>query len=107
MSSTKEYLDYVLDLLRGLDGVTHRRMMGEYVIYLRGKVVGGIYDDRFLLKPTKTALELLPDARMELPYEGGKPMILVDVEDRDLMARVVTAVHDDLPAPKKTVRPEA
>ncbi|WP_371176658.1 TfoX/Sxy family protein [Buchananella felis] len=107
MSSTKEYLDYVLDLLRGLDGVAHRRMMREYVIYLRGKVVGGIYDDRFMLKPTKTALELLPDARMELPYEGGKPMILVDVEDSAVVARLVAAVHDDLPSPKKTARPRA
>ena len=101
MASSKEYLEYVLDLLSGLDDITYRAMMGEYVLYYRGKVFGGIYDDRFLVKPTKTAIELMPDAERELPYEGGKEMLLVDSDDRDFIKELVEAMHDELPAPKK------
>ena len=100
MPSSKEYLDYILDLLSETDGVTTRAMMGEYVLYCRGKVVGGVYDDRFLIKPTKSALALLPNAQKELPYEGAKEMLLVDTEDRAFLAELLNAVADDLPAPK-------
>ena len=100
MPSSKEYLDYILDLLSETDGVTTRAMMGEYVLYCRGKVVGGVYDERFLIKPTKSALALLPNAQKELPYEGAKEMLLVDTEDRAFLAELLNAVADDLPAPK-------
>lgn len=101
MASSKEYLNFVLEQLAGLEGVTHRAMMGEYVLYYQGKVIGGIYDDRFLVKPTKSAKELLPDAPYELPYEGAKEMLLADVDDRDLLARLIPAVAADLPNKKK------
>ena len=77
-------------------------MMGEYIIYYRGKIVGGIYDDRFLVKPTKSAIAMMPDAEMELPYEGAKEMILVDdVDNREFLRKLVEAMCEDLPAPKK------
>ena len=101
MPSTKEYLNFVLEQLSGGEDVTCRPMMGEYIIYCRGKVVGGIYDDRFLVKPTKSAKLLLPDAPTEIPYEGAKAMLLPDVDDRQLLAELVSAVADDLPEPKK------
>ena len=83
MASSKDYLEYILDQLSGLDDISYRAMMGEYIIYYRGKVVGGIYDDRFLVKQTKSAIALMPDAEKELPYEGAKEMLLVDdVENR-------------------------
>ena len=86
MASSKEYLDFILDQLSSLDGISHRAMMGEYIIYYRDKVVGGIYDDRFLVKPVKVALEMMPDAQIELPYEGGSRMLAVDnVEDREFL----------------------
>ncbi|MBO4302926.1 TfoX/Sxy family protein [Methanosarcinaceae archaeon] len=103
-ASDKEYLDFVLDQLSGSDDVTYRMMMGEYIIYYQGKVIGGIYDNRFLVKKTKTAEKLMPDAPSELPYEGGKEMLLVDVDDTDLLNRLIPAVAGDLPAPKKKKR---
>ena len=107
MASSREYLDYVLDQLSPLDGISYKAMMGEYIIYYQGKIVGGIYDDRLLVKPTKSARALLPDAPFELPYEGAKEMLLVDeLDDREFLAELVTAVADDLPAPKKKRRPE-
>lgn len=101
MASTPEYLDYVLDLLQGLDDITHRKMMGEYVLYYRGKVFGGIYDDRFLVKPTNAVAEHLPDAPYAIPYEGAKPMNLIDTEDCDLLAEMIVAMYSELPEPKK------
>ena len=102
MASRKEYLDYVLEQLSDLEGVTHRAMMGEYLLYIRGKLFGGIYDDRLLVKPVPAARALLPDAPEEAPYEGAKPMLLVeDMEDSALLARLVTAMEPELPAPKK------
>lgn len=102
MSSTKEYLDYILDQLSDLDDITYRAMMGEYIIYYRGKIVGGIYDDRFLVKPVNMAKEMMPDADMELPYEGAKEMLLVDdVENREFLRELLEAMYDELPAPKK------
>ena len=102
MASSREYLDFILDQLSELDGITSKPMMGEYIIYLNGKIVGGIYDDRFLVKPTKSAEEMMPDADRELPYEGAKEMLLVtDVEDRTFLAALISAVAGDLPEPKK------
>ncbi len=102
MASSKEYLDFILDQLSGLDDITSRKMMGEYIIYYRGKVVGGIYDDRFLVKPTKSAVAMMPEADMELPYEGAKEMLLVDnLENREFLRDLLIAMYDELPAPKK------
>ena len=102
MASSKEYLNFILDQLSGLDGISYRAMMGEYIIYYNSKIVGGIYDDRFLIKPVKTAVEMLPDAKMELPYEGGKEMLLVeDVDNRDLLQDLLLAMYEELPAIKK------
>ena len=101
MSSTNQYLEFVLDLLGELDNVAHRKMMGEYVLYYRGKVIGGIYDDRFLLRVTPATERLLPDAPRAIPYEGAKEMLLVEAEDRDTLHDVVEAMWEELPAPKK------
>ena len=102
MASSKEYLDFILDQLSLADGITYRAMMGEYIIYYRGKVVGGIYDDRFLVKPVKSAFAMMPDADMELPYEGAKEMILVDnVDDKEFLKELMEAIYDELPNPKK------
>ena len=102
MASSKEYLEYILEQLSDLDDISYRAMMGEYIIYYRGKIVGGIYDDRFLIKPVKSAMAMMPDASMELPYEGAKEMILIDdVDDRDFLNELLDAMYDELPAPRK------
>lgn len=102
MASNKEYLDFILEQLSGLEGITFNPMMGEYILYLRGKIVGGIYDDRFLVKPTKSAMAMMPDAERELPYEGAKEMLLVDnVDNREFLNELLTAMFDELPAPKQ------
>ena len=100
MASSKEYLDFILEQLSDLDDVSHRAMMGEYIIYYRGKVVGGIYDDRFLVKPTKSATAMMPNAVMELPYDGAKEMLLVDdVDNKDFLTGLFNSMYDELPAP--------
>ena len=102
MASSKGYLDFILEQLSDLDDISYRAMMGEYIIYYRGKVVGGIYDDRFLVNPTKSAVSMMPDAGMELPYEGAKEMLLVDdVENRKFLRKLLESMYDELPAPKK------
>ena len=102
MASSKDYLEYVLDQLSSLDDISYRAMMREYIIYYQGKIVGGIYDDRFLVKPTKSAIDLMPDASRELPYEGAKEMLLVeDIDDRDFLNELLNAIVYELPAPKK------
>jgi len=102
MASSKEYLDFILEQLSALDDVSYRAMMGEYVIYYRGKIVGGIYDDRFLVKPTKSATTMMPNAEMELPYEGAKEMLLVDdVDNKEFLTELLEAMYYELPAPKK------
>lgn len=102
MASSKEYLDFILEQLSGLDDISYRAMMGEYIIYYRGKIVGGIYDDRFLVKPTKAAVTMMPEADSELPYEGAKEMLLVDdVDNRDFLRELLDAMYEELPAPKK------
>jgi TfoX/Sxy family transcriptional regulator of competence genes len=102
MASTKEYLDFILEQLSDLDEISFRAMMGEYIIYYRGKVVGGIYDDRFLIKPVKPAVAMMPDAEMELPYEGAKEMILVDdVDNREFLCELIQSMWEELPEKKK------
>lgn len=102
MASTKDYLDYVLEQLSELDDISYRAMMGEYVLYFQGKVFGGIYDNRFLVKPTKSAKALMPDAPYELPYEGAKEMLMIeDIEDRDFLSQLLNAMVVELPAAKK------
>ena len=102
MTSSKEYLEYILEQLSELEDITHRAMMGEYIIYYRGKIIGGIYDDRFLVKPVKSAKAMMPDADMELPYEGAKEMILVDdIENKEFLKELMEAMYDELPAVKK------
>lgn len=102
MPSSKEYLDFILEQLSCVPEVTCRAMMGEYVVYYRGKVIGGIYDNRFLVKATKSALALMPHADKELPYEGAKEMLLVDnVEDKEFLRRLLETMYKDLPSPKR------
>ena len=102
MGSSKEYLEYILEQLDGLEDTTYRAMMGEYILYYRGKIFGGIYDDRFLIKPVKIAKEMMPDANMELPYDGAKEMLLVDdVENREFLKELIEAMYDELPAARK------
>ena len=102
MASSKEYLDFILEKLSDLEEITYRSMMGEFIIYYRGKIVGGIYDDRFLVKPVKSAINYMPVARYELPYEGAKEMLLVDeVDDKEFLTGLLNAMYDELPAPKK------
>lgn len=102
MASSKEYLDFILEQLSDLDGISYRAMMGEYILYYRQRVFGGIYDDRFLVKPVKAAVQYLPQAVRELPYEGAKEMLLVDdVDNKAYLAGLIQAMYDELPAPKK------
>ena len=102
MASGREYLDFIMEQLSGSAGVTYRAMMGEYVLYCRGKVIGGIYDDRFLVKPTRSAVSMMPDAVMEKPYEGAKEMLLVsNVENREFLRELLEAMYEELPVPKK------
>ena len=95
-------MDFILEQLSGLDEITYKAMMGEYIIYYRGKIVGGIYDDRFLVKNVKTAREMMPDADLELPYEGAKEMLLVDdVDNKEFLRELLEVMYDELPEPKK------
>ena len=105
MPSSKEYLDFILEQLSDLEDVSWRAMMGEYLLYHRGKIFGGIYDDRFLVKPTQSAGAMMPDAEMEVPYPGAKEMPLVDnVENRAFLRALIEAMHEELPTPKKKKR---
>ncbi|MBQ4061925.1 MAG: TfoX/Sxy family protein [Christensenellaceae bacterium] len=102
MASTKEYLNFILEQLSFSKDMTYRKMMGEYILYYREKIVGGIYDDRLLVKPCPSAIKMLPHAKYEVPYEGAKEMLLVDnVDSKDFLAKLFNAMYDQLPAPKK------
>ena len=102
MASSKEYLYFILEQLSDLDDIFCRSMMGEYILYYRGKIVGGIYDDQLLVKPTKSALELMPAAICDLPYEGAKEMLLVDeVDNKEFLTKLFDAMYDELPFPKQ------
>lgn len=105
MASSKDYLDFILDQLSDLNGVSYRAMMGEYIIYYNGRIIGGVYDDRFLIKPTKSAKRLMPGAAFEPPYEGGGKMLSVDnVDDREFLRGLFEAVYPELPEPKNKKR---
>lgn len=102
MASSKEYLEFVLEQLSELTDITYRAMMGEYIIYYQGRVIGGIYDDRFLVKNTKKAKELMPDVSLEIPYEGAKAMLLVeDIENKAFLKELFEAIVVELPLPKQ------
>ena len=102
MPTSKSYADFILEQLSGLPEIASRQMMGEYILYYRDKVIGGIYDDRFLVKPVKAAREKMPEAPYQLPYEGAKEMLSVDnVDNRDFLADLITSMYDELPEAKK------
>lgn len=102
MASSKEYLDFVLEQLSELEDISYKAMMGEYIIYYRGKIVGGIYDDRFLVKNVKAASEMMPEASLELPYEGAKEMLLVDdIDNKSFLKKLLETMYEELPAQKK------
>ena len=101
MSSTQDYCDFVLDQLSLIPDISSRKMMGEYVFYYKGKVFGGIYDNRFLVKPVEAAKKMMPDAPLEAPYPGGKKMLLVeDIDNREFLKELIIAICDELPEPK-------
>ena len=101
MASDKEYLDYILEQLSEMEDISYRKMMGEYILYYKGKVLGGIYDNRFLIKPVKSALAVIPSPIYETPYDGAKDMILVEnIEDRVFLSDLINAMYDDLPKKK-------
>ena len=102
MASSKQYLEFILEQLSNLKDISYRAMMGEYIIYYQGKIVGGIYDDRFLVKPTRSAISMMPNATMELPYKGAKEMFLVDeVDNKEFLLELFNAMYNELPVQKK------
>lgn len=108
MASSREYLEFILGQLSGLEEITHRAMMGEYILYYRGRIIGGIYDDRLLVKPIPAAVSRMPEAPRELPYEGARPMLLVgNVDDREFLTELIGAMYEELPAPKPKKRRQA
>mgnify|MGYP004508033769 FL=1 len=101
MASSKEYLQFILEQLSDLEEINYRAMMGEYILYYRGKIIGGIYDDRLLVKPVKSAISYMPAAVYELPYDGAKEMLSVeDVDSKEFLSGLFNAMYDELPAPK-------
>ncbi len=105
MPSSQSFLTYILDQLSDVPGVSVRPMMGEYLLYVGGKLVGGIYDDRLLLKSLPDVRVLAPDAPAEKPYDGAGDMLLVeDTDDREILASLVTAAAEALPPPKPKAR---
>ena len=105
MPSSKEYLNFILEQLSGLEDITYRTMMGEYIIYYHGKIVGGIYDGRFLVKPVRSAIKYMPNAEYELPYDGAKEMLLVDdVDNKEYLTGLFNSMYDELPTPKPKKR---
>lgn len=101
MASSKDYLQFVLEQLSELQEITYRAMMGEFIIYYRGKIVGGIYDDRLLVKPTKSAISYMPTVTYEIPYENSKEMLLVEeVDNKDFLTGLFDVMYDELPTPK-------
>lgn len=102
MATTKEYLNYIEAQLSHIEGISYKSMMGEYLIYYKDRIAGGIYDNRLLAKPVKAAIELMPNAPQELPYEGAKPMLLVtEIENREFTQKLFEAMYEELPVPKK------
>ena len=101
MASSKEYLHFILEQLSALDDISYRSMMGEYILYYHGKIVGGIYDDRLLVKKTRSALVCMPAAVCDFPYEGAKEMLLVEeVDNKEFLTKLFEAMYKELPLPK-------
>ena len=101
MASSREYLEFLLEQLSELEDITYRTMMGEFILYYKGKIIGGIYDDRLLVKPVKSAITYIPTARLEFPYDGAKEMLLVDeVDNKISLTGLFNAIYDELPNPK-------
>ena len=101
MASSKEYLDFILEQVSELDNVSYKAMMGEFIIYYKGKIIGGIYDDRLLVKPVQSAINYMPNAVYELPYDGAKEMLLIDdVDNKEFLIGLFDSMYDELPAPK-------
>ena len=101
MASSKEYLDFILEQVSELDNVSYKAMMGEFIIYYKGKIIGGIHDGRLLVKPVQSAINYMPNAVYELPYDGAKEMLLVDeVDNKEFLIGLFDAMYDDLPVPK-------
>ena len=104
MASDRQYLEFIMDQLSPLGDVSYRAMMGEYILYYRGRIFGGIYDDRLLVKQVSAAVKLMPDAEIEKPYDGAKEMILVnDVDDRGFLKNLVESMWEELPEKKRKV----
>ena len=102
MTSTKGYLEFILEQLSGLDGIEYRPMMGEYLLYYRGKLFGGIYDDRLLIKPVPSVRKSMPEARMEVPYEGARELVLAEnVDNREFLCQLIEEMWEELPSPKR------
>ena len=102
MPSSRDYLQFVLDQLSAVEGITVRQMMGEYLLYIHGKLAGGVYDNRLLVKPTASARALMPDAPDETPYPGARPLLMVqNIDGRDFLSDLFHALDQDLPAPKQ------
>ncbi len=101
MASSREYLEYILEQLSDLEGISHRAMMGEYILYYKGKIIGGLYDDRFLVKPVKSAIAYVGNPVLEIPYDGAKEMVLVEETDsKEYLTGLIKAMYDELPSPK-------
>ena len=102
MASSQDYLDYVMEQLSELNDISYRPMMGEFIIYYKNKIIGGIYDNRFLVKSTRSSLKMMPDAEKQFPYEGGKEMLAItDIEDKTFLNKLINTMYDELPAVKK------
>lgn len=101
VATSKEYLSYILDQLSSVDGITHRGMMGEYTLYINGRLAAYLCDDRLLIMPLPAAQRLLPNAPREAPYPGAKDMLLVEeTDDADFLVRLFEDIYPELPAPK-------
>ncbi|MBD5142033.1 MAG: competence protein TfoX [Ruminococcus sp.] len=101
MASSKEYLNFILDQLSGMEDISYKIMMGEYILYYKSKIFGGIYDNRLLVKPVKSAVDYIPNAKYELPYEGAKEMLLIDnVDSREYLIDLIEGMYEELPTPK-------
>lgn len=102
MTSSKDYLNYVLEQLSNSEDISYRSMMGEYIIYFKNKIIGGIYDNRLLVKPVPSALSIMPSAKFELPYEGAKEMLLIeDIDNKEFLSKLILTMYDELPTPKR------
>lgn len=102
MATSRDYLQFILEQLSDLEEITYRPMMGEYIIYYRGKIIGGIYDNRLLVKPVKAAADYMPKTVYEQPYDGAKEMLLVEeIENKEFLTGLFKAMYDELPVPKK------